>query len=124
LILNSFLEGSIETKETQAPEVINGVAQAEATNAAATVATDSMNKPNNTEEETKTAQDNHNVENTEIATVERVVSEDLFFDITALDPQHVNKKAKQDFGFWVIVVGQPAWRNAELVDAQYVHFFK
>jgi hypothetical protein len=48
LILNSFLEVSIETEQAQAPKATNRAVQAEATDPAATVATNSMNKPNNT----------------------------------------------------------------------------
>jgi hypothetical protein len=105
--------------------VTNPAVQAEATNSAATLATGNMNKPSNTEEETKTAKDNQ-VGKTEIETAELAVSENLFFDIAALDPQHVNKKAKHDFGFGALHWGNRlgGMPNAKFVNAQYIHFFK
>jgi hypothetical protein len=126
LILNPFLEVSIKTKQVQALEVSNPAAQVEVSNPA----TESMDGQNNTEEETKTAKDNH-VENTKVATGEPTIDgykleESIsFVSGAALDSHHINKKVKQDFGFfWGGVLGQVAWRKAKLVNAQYIHLFK
>jgi hypothetical protein len=107
LIINSLLEVSVETEQAQAPEASDPAAQVEVSNPAK----ESMNERNITEEETKTAKDDH-VNITEVATGEPTsngceMEEELSFNVgAAFDSQHVNKKAKPDFGF-----GGEHWGN-------------